>query len=48
MFSNYTPTKIAQIINEHWIPRDITMVALNEEELKLVEDVLSKHHLKKY
>lgn len=48
LFHIYTPTKIAQIINEHWIPRDITMVALNEEELKLVEDVLSKHHLKKY
>jgi len=48
MFSNYTPTKIAQIINEHWIPRDITMVALNEEDLELVKDVLSKHHLKKY
>lgn len=48
MFSNYTPTKIAHIINEHWIPKDITMVALTEDELELVKDVLTKHHLKRY
>lgn len=48
MFCNFTPHKIARIINEHWIPKHLTMMVLTDEELAVVKDALSKHHLRKY
>lgn len=48
LFENYTPQKIARVINDHWIPKDLTFLVLSDEELELVKDVLSKHQLKRY
>lgn len=48
LFSNFSPTKIAHIINEHWIPRDLTMVVFTKEEMEAIRDTLSKLHLSKY
>lgn len=36
LFCNFSPTKIAHILNEHWIDPDYTMIAVHKDDLDAV------------
>lgn len=48
MFSNHLPHKVAQMLNEHWISRDVTMMAIPTEFAEQVTELLCKLSHQKY
>ena len=48
LFSTHLPHKVAQMLNDHWISNDVTMLVVPNEYLEKVRDYISKLSLSKY
>lgn len=48
LFLNHSPTKIAHILNNHWIDSDYTMIAVHKDDIEAVNDFISSRGLSKY
>lgn len=48
MFANHLPHKVAQMLNEHWISRDVTMLVIPNEFVDQITELLSKLSHQKY